>query len=326
MDVEQIQDDDLSGVTSIQVQNRVNALLKLNDTHGQLSEEMMKEIRAIEAKYEALFLPLYNKRTAIVSGQVEPTGDDLACEEPIAVEGLTAGTEKGIPDFWHRILMQHPIFQQMIQEVDEEALSHLIDINVVESGNVSFTVNFVFSANPLFTNSTISMALAVNTESENLESITVSPIEWKEGKNFTVETVEKSIKKKGPKGKKPATTTKKVEQKVDCFFGTFFTNASPSEEADEDDEENMGMQNMYAQYQGLVTLKDTIVPTAVEWFLGRGEVEEDDEDMYGGEGMEFDEEDEDDDEEDVPQLKSAGKKGGNGGAPNQPPQQECKQQ
>ncbi len=67
-----------------------------------------EEQRALEAKYAALYSPLYGKRAGIVSGaaDVEHPAEEAAAEAPA-----------GVPEFWLTALRNHEL-------LDEQARTH----------------------------------------------------------------------------------------------------------------------------------------------------------------------------------------------------------
>ncbi|EGG15767.1 putative nucleosome assembly protein [Cavenderia fasciculata] len=318
----------LDAITSTQVLNRVNALVKLQDQHDDLNLEMEKEIKAIEAKYRVLYTPLYEKRSQIVSGAVEPSGDEIAPKEPIEVPDLKSGAEKGIPQFWWTAMKNHQLIGEASadSEHDDDIFAFVSNVSTQEpEGGDEFSVTFTFADNQFFSNKDLTITVNINQEEMDLDSIDVTPIQWKDGKNFTVKKVEKTVKKKGPKGKAASVSTKTIEEKVPSLFASLFLKHElPSAETMEV-EDDQDASEIQTQYQCAVILKETIIPNAVEWFLGRAS---DDDDGFGGqEGYDFDEdmdEDFDDEEDDIPQIKPKSSK--NSAAAPQPNNPECKQQ
>ncbi|KAN0034317.1 hypothetical protein ACTFIV_000814 [Dictyostelium citrinum] len=311
---------DTSAITSTEVLKRVNALLSLQDKQNELTEEMEKEILAIEKKYLQKFQPLAEKRFEIVSGKVEPSKEDQQCKAPIEVENLKSNpTDKGIPKFWLHVL-QNTEVKDLLEECDIEALEYLVDIKIVQVGdNQDYSLDFHFSENPFFTNTVITKTVKLEEDGE-LNEIVSTPINWKDGKNFTVQSKKKTVKSKPTKGKAASTTTTTVQEVVPCFFSTFI---SPNEEPTSDDEAD---EIMYIQYQIIAKLKDVVIPEAVNFFLGRAtDAEENDYDF--GEGEDFDDEegDEDDEEDDDEEEQTIKKPSGKGKAQPQQPQ-DCKQQ
>ncbi|KAM9987134.1 hypothetical protein ACTFIY_011539 [Dictyostelium cf. discoideum] len=308
---------DSSAITSTEVLDRVNALLTLQDTQNELTEQMEKEILEIEKKYLKKFQPLAEKRFEIVSGKVEPTKEDQQCKAPIQVENLkSVPTDKGIPKFWLHVL-QNTEVKDIIEECDIEALEYLVDIKIVQVGDAQdYSLDFHFSENPFFTNTVISKTVKLEEDNE-LNEIVSTPINWKDGKNFTVQSKKKTVKSKPTKGKAATTTSTTVQEVVPCFFSTFI---SPNQDPTSDEEAD---EVMYIQYQIIAKLKDIVIPEAVNFFLGRAsDAEENDYDF--GEDFEDEEGEDDEEDEDDEEEQTIKKPSGKGKA--QPQNPDCKQQ
>jgi nucleosome assembly protein 1-like 1 len=108
------------------VKARVGELDEIQEQHDELREKFLEERRALEAKYRELYAPLYVKRAEIVKGEV-----DVVASKPDPENAGPHDDEdppKGIPDFWLCALRNHEALEQIIEERDEPALSHLLDI------------------------------------------------------------------------------------------------------------------------------------------------------------------------------------------------------
>eukprot|EP01132_Coremiostelium_polycephalum_P000530 gene530-668_t len=308
---------DLGGITSDNVLKRVNALLKLDEQATDLNEEMAKEIREIEKRYAVKFAPIFTKRGEIIAGSYEPTEEDSKAKEPIVIaDSLGNSDEKGIPGFWVRVLSNTQDFGEIIDEVDRPALDYLTDISVDESSEDKLVFTFKFAENPYFTNTAIVKTIIVT--DGDFETVDNTPIDWKEGKNFTVKTVSKSTKARG-RGKKPTAQVKTVQEDIPCFFNSFLVpKDEESEEADE---------LLMIQCQLCIRLKDQIIPNAIDYFLDRAQ--EEDEMPYGDYGMDFEDEEgmeEDEDDEDDDQPPRRGKPAPKDSKPAVPTDPQCKQQ
>jgi nucleosome assembly protein 1-like 1 len=173
------------------VQNRIKVLKKLHFEKTKIDADYKKEMAELEKKYKEKYSPLYSKRTQIVSGEVEPTLQEISeadaeikkkaeaeekeenkekkeAEKPASgeqkkEEGKTAETAsskaeekdvKGIPQFWLEALQHNEDTGQMITEKDQEALQYLTDLKVaeVEGEDESFSLEFHFAENPFFEN------------------------------------------------------------------------------------------------------------------------------------------------------------------------------
>jgi len=227
-----------------------------------------------------------------------------------------------------------------------------------EDSQKGFKLTFHFAENPFFTDETIwkeyhTQESSPYTGDMDATEIKCSEINWKPGKNVTVE---KAVKKKvkGGGAKKNKQKAKETEEPRDSFFRNFFRNLRPDmpvpedvnlDEArdlcDDSDGEGGGMMELLMENDLEIgsALREQLVPYAVRWFTGEARPEGcDDEDDEGEEEEEEDDdEEEDEDEEEEPPSKSKfqpKKRAGTGGADekkkgpagDQAKQEECKQQ
>jgi nucleosome assembly protein 1-like 1 len=183
-----------------------------------------------------------------------------------------------------------------------------------------------------------------------------TPIDWKAGKNVTVKVMKKKPRRGAPPTAKPQTKT----EPVDSFF-TFFSppeipqTAEAVEALDPDAVEAL-REEVEADFEVGMVLRDELAPDAYRWFTGEAAQDEDeDEDDEDEDDEDEDDDDEDDEESEEEEeddddggKKRGGRKGGNakgkgrggggggggagGGAPAGAPlgpdgkPQECKQQ
>jgi nucleosome assembly protein 1-like 1 len=162
------------------VKRRVEGLKGVQDKQTELEAKLKREMFELEKKvrryeifedqpnlilvllikqYLALYTPIYERRRAILSGEAEPTDEEVAAGEAITAEDKEEEDEedeelaqslaklstkkpkpeaepveepdtptKGIPQFWLTALRNHIELQQLITERDEEALASLIDV------------------------------------------------------------------------------------------------------------------------------------------------------------------------------------------------------
>ncbi|KAI6648457.1 Nucleosome assembly protein 1-like 1 [Oopsacas minuta] len=59
------------------VQRRIQALKKLQFQYNEVEGEFMKEISRLEQQYQDKFHPILQKRSAIITGKVEPTDEEV---------------------------------------------------------------------------------------------------------------------------------------------------------------------------------------------------------------------------------------------------------
>merc|ERR1712226_116718 len=100
-----------------------------------------------------------------------------------------------------------PDLEDTIQEWDEPVLAHLSDVRksyLAEDLNKGFRLTFHFVENPFFTNDVIwkeyhTQEASPYTGEIDTTEIKVSEIDWKPGKNVTVENVKQKAKGGGAK-------------------------------------------------------------------------------------------------------------------------------
>lgn len=270
-----------------EIRQRAEVLLKYHEDAQKLQREMEAKEMDLHRKYDILYEPILKRRTEIVNG----TGAEVSEEEvqrgvPMEHEGQvsTAGPmddEKGLPGFWLQVLHHHVALSSLIEEKDEEALNHLIDISTrTGDGDYgSFDVVFTFSPNNFFEEEKLTLTLLVDKASG--PQIRRSPITWKAGKNLTVEKVTKKQKAKKTK------QVRVIEREVPCesFFTIF-------QEKEADEEDDNGEDDTEEQIISLLQiLHNSVVPCAVRHYTGEA--------PDGSSDIEEEEEgDDDDDDED----------------------------
>lgn len=196
------------------VRRRVAGLKGIQKEHAKLEAQFQEEVLELEKKYFAKFTPLYQKRSTIVNGAVEPTDSEVEAgreneEDAGAKEGEnqskdTEGAESaaaGIPEFWLSAMKNQISLAEMITERDQEALKHLVDIRMEYLDRPGFRLIFEFSENEFFTNKTISKTYYYKEENgyggdfiyDHAEG---DKIDWKAGKDLTVSVESKKQRNK----------------------------------------------------------------------------------------------------------------------------------
>lgn len=307
------------------VKRRLKALQNLQDENLAINAELRKEISALEKKYLKKHQPIYAKRQAIVSGQVEPTDEECKRQEEDQEEEEEAEEEKkeevtGVPQFWLTALMNLPMVSEIITEDDVKALESLTDIKVEYiEGNAGFKLIFEFAENDYFENKVLTKSYFLEEPADPgvddfiFDRAEGSDIEWKAGKNLSVRV---EIKKQRHKQTQKTRVVKKNVPN-ETFFKFFTPPAVPEDEEFEDEEELNQLEELtQIDYEMGELIKEKLVPRAVDWFTGKALEYEDDE-FQDGEGF-YDEEDDDEDDEDDDEDEE------DGGAGEKAP--ECKQQ
>ncbi len=184
---------DAAPAISVEQRTRVLASLELlQKEHDRIINEMLVARRQISKRARELVQPLIEARRAIIAGEASPAETDAAAastktatlagftidkaeakpeeeaeaaEEPEAA-AAAAGAEDSVKvpfsEFWMTVLMQHPMWEDMIEEVDEEALKHLTDISVAMHEDwCGYRMTWTFSENPFFSNKALTKDIYV---------------------------------------------------------------------------------------------------------------------------------------------------------------------
>lgn len=83
-------------------------------------------------------------------------------------------------------ISHHPVLHSILTERDREALKYLRQIEVIEADDLKsgYRIEMHFAENPFFHNSTLHKDFHYT---DNSLCVTSSPIQWREGKNLTME-------------------------------------------------------------------------------------------------------------------------------------------
>lgn len=255
------------------VRRRVFALLAVQKDYTAQHNAYLEELRNLEKRYEALYEPLFFRRRNIVQGIEEPTSEEIGkgakvmeIEEVQEEQQMEEGI-KGIPLFWVTALKNNELTEETVTTKDEECLKYLIDITCknFEDPNKGFTIIFHFAENPFFSNSQLTKTYYLVDEDEiMLERAEGCVIDWKPNKNLTV--VMKKKKQRHKTGKNVRTVAK--AEPCESFFNFFTPPKIPDDSASDDDEEEELEELIEADYELGCTIKDKIIPKAVDWYTG----------------------------------------------------------
>ncbi|THG97578.1 hypothetical protein EW026_g4442 [Hermanssonia centrifuga] len=332
----------------VEVKRSVEGLKGIQVKHSELQNQYKRECLELEKKYLELQTPLYERRRAIVSGEAEPTPEEIAAgEEESKKEDpeytslpASAGTSQ-IPEFWLTALRNHPGLNEMITDRDAEALRSLADVQITylptKDKQPGFKILFHFKANDFFTNTVLEKTYLYQEEVGYTGDFVYdraigTPIVWKADKDLT-KTFE--IKKQRNKTTNRTRLVRKAKP-AESFFNFFSPPTPPDEDKvdsgdiDEDELEIIEEQ-LELDYQIGEDLKEKIVPRAVDYFTGKaleyeGFDDDDDEDF---EDLDDDDDedhfDDDDDSEDDLPARRRGPPKRSAASENVNPD-ECKQQ
>lgn len=266
------------------MQERVEKLKALHQEREQAMKEYLAERAKLEAKYQAMFQPLYQKRADVVLGKLD---DEIAKNKTSAKSGETTveeAMEKGIPQFWVLVLAHMGVIADLLTEDDIGCLESLEDIKCVDHDNgEGFTLSFYFSENEYFENSVLTKKYDIPNlltgDEPILKHVEGCEIKWKTGKALTY--TEKTQKQRG-KGKNSGQVRSVVKkEKQDSFFHFFSPPELPSLDT-MNEEEAARLESEYdADYDIAQAFRTKIVPNAVLWYLGEAMEKEIDDAMDG---------------------------------------------
>ncbi|CAF0759568.1 unnamed protein product [Didymodactylos carnosus] len=298
-----------------EVIRRVNALRNLQAEYHQLESSFFEEVHTLECRYLNKYQPLYEKRLSIVKGVYEPTDAEAKCafdgndEETDDEEKKTGdktdekkdekteGKSSGIPDFWLQVFKNSDVLSDLIRDVDEPILKHLIDVRIKmhdEAPQKGFTIEFEFTANDYFSNTILTKNYELRTGPDEKDPLSYEgpeiikskgcTINWKKDKNVTIKMVKKRQKHKN-RGTVRVVTKEVQAESFFNFFNPPIVPDDPEVDIEEDAE-----QVLAADFEIGHMLRDSIVPKAVLYYTGEAGDDE---------SGDFDEdEDEEDDDED----------------------------
>ncbi|GME91218.1 unnamed protein product [[Candida] boidinii] len=158
----------------VQVKKRVYGLKSLQQRQFTLESEFQQELIELEKKYHDKYAPLFEKRKKIVTGDIEPSAEEIE-EGKLLMDDNEKDNEdeekdedaeeeeddeeesneiKGIPSFWLTALENLTPIANTITERDVEILDNLIDIRMEYLDTPGFKLIFEFNeeAGEFFTN------------------------------------------------------------------------------------------------------------------------------------------------------------------------------
>ncbi|KAL9350832.1 hypothetical protein Peur_058087 [Populus x canadensis] len=280
--------------SSPKVSKHVECLRHLQSQHDELEAQFLEERKALEAKYNKLYQPLYTKRYEIVNGLKEVDG--VMSAELDSIKEDQAIEEKGVPEFWLTAMKTHEVLAEEIKGQDEGALKFIKDIKWSRLQNPEgFELEFYFNPCPYFKNSVLTKTYHIIDESDPILSQAIgTEIEWYPEKCLTT----KVVKRKQRMVSKKTKTTMTIKN-CESFFTFFNTPQIPENEDDLDDDDHDELQDrLKHDYKIGIIIRDKIIPHAVSWFTGEA-IEEDELDGIDYDGNGNDDDDDEEEEEEV---------------------------
>lgn len=270
-EVEDDEDQDPMAELPGYVKQRVKKLTELNDEREKAMEGYLKERAVLEAKYQALCRPLYEKRSEIISGKMDDniTKENEGEEQPEEEDGERVA---GVPQFWVCALGHMDVVAELITEQDVDCLEHLQDITCDDDENgEGFTIKFHFGPNDYFENSVLIKRYEIPNlllaDEPILKSVEGCDIKWKSGRSLTCREVTKKQRGKGKNAGQIRSV--KSEEQTDSFFNFFQPPKMPSLDMMDEEEADRLEQAFDQDYDIAQAFRSHIVPKAVLWFTGQ---------------------------------------------------------
>lgn len=344
------------------VKERIYGLKKIQHDLFSLEKDFQIEMFELEQKYLVKYAPLHERRSEIVSGETEPTSEEITKGKQIELETGEEGLEgedgeveeenediKGIPSFWLTALENLPVVSDTITDRDAEILDFLIDIRVeyLTDGKPGFKLIFQFDPEtPFLKQKTLTKTYYYQSELGYSGDFIYDHAEGQKivwADNESNPTIAIEMRKQRNKVTKQVRTIEKITP-VDSFFNFFDPPKVPSvgdkqaenqrdeEDDDEEEEDEEQDEDELAELEARLALdysigeqlKDKLVPRAIDWFTGAALEFEFDEDAADDEfDEEFQDDDDDDDEDDDDDGQGDDEPDDFAGKREQPP--DCKQ-
>lgn len=190
---------------------------------------------------------LYNSALEIMTNakQFSPEActnlSEFFTQEELNSEEFQAPTPAlAAPDhFWLGLFDKAPLLTNLITDNDREILKSLINVELfVSESDESYKLEFTFKENEYFSNPKLILEVAANSESDEIDEINSTEIQWKAGKDVRHIEIEKKQKNKKSN---QVRVTKKLE-KTESFFW-IFKHHEPVDEDEDQDEEELGQQD-----------------------------------------------------------------------------------
>jgi hypothetical protein len=150
------------------VRDRFKALKVLHDQCTDLDEEEEKAFRAIELKYEVMYSAVYAQRAKLLTGETEVNAEmleqyafreknlkdekykDVEIDKPCDVKAIQ-GSEKGVADFWPRVLESNGNVNKHVTDKDRPILGYCTNIeHELHTDHQGFTLKMNFETNQYF--------------------------------------------------------------------------------------------------------------------------------------------------------------------------------
>ncbi|KEP60629.1 UNVERIFIED_CONTAM: nucleosome assembly protein (nap) protein [Hammondia hammondi] len=252
-------------------QRKVVAILEKNQERVRLIESQFQEaVTVLREKFDRLMEPIFEERAAILSTESEEETPERGAGDLSGSDKLPVGT-RALPGFWLRAFENNSILSSMLGVRDKPLLLYLRNIRRVlntekEDG---FSLVFEFDENPFFTPCTLTKTFKMKQdEGTYIVSRTVgTPIVWRENMDVTKSAVVR--KQRNVRTNNVRTVHEEKHEK--SFFSFFRDSVVPEDdelEAMNEEEQSEIFEKLKLEYDAGVTLRDLIIPYALEWYVG----------------------------------------------------------
>lgn len=319
----------------------VKALKANDEKYCAIEKEFELEADKLRLKFKKDHAHLLEERSKLLD-------DSSSCP----VEDKEFGTP-ACKGFWLQAFQNCEEFSDKLEKYDEPILEYLHDVKTSDSDEVherkGTILEFFFKANPFFTNEVLKIEIFYDYDPETFQpwqdlkcrEVRSSAIDWKAGKNVTVEVTQK--KAKGGGAKKAKQKAKAKEEPRPSFFRIPFCNLKAGEpvpeslafliEKEDDDDDDEGPVNylLMCVAELCEVIDERITKYAVRYYTGEAGDDDDDFSEDGEEESQASDDEETEDSEDEPPARGKGKAKAKAKAPKSgggdgQKQEECKQQ
>ncbi|KAG8907781.1 hypothetical protein FRB99_002280 [Tulasnella sp. 403] len=293
------------------VRRRVEGLKGVHAEFIKIEKQYKKDLLELDRAYAQRYAPVFQRRNAIVTGEAEPTKEEIDTgeaqtlkddpdAETLASQEADANADvgaevKGVPLFWLTALKNHPDISQLITTRDEAALVHLtnIELEYLAASSPGYKLTFHFMPNDFFTNTILTKTYHYQDEVDYAgdyvyASAEGTKIDWKEDMDLT-----KTFEMRKQRNKN-TNRTRLVKRTLDTpsFFDFFSPPTPPNpDQYDESSYSEEKLDELEAKlevdYQVGEDLKERVIPRAIDYFTGKAL-------DYEEAGFSEDDEDEDD--------------------------------
>ena len=222
------------------VRRRLAGMDTVHKAFLSVEQAYRDELDALNRKYAGLYAPVFRRRAALLSGEAEPTAEELAGYTPGADAATNPGTGvRGVPYFWYHVLMNNVSTREILgmSDRDKEALKYLVDITsetlprqpdtlapegadggddggcrdgdggaapraVIRTG---YRLVFTFQQNPFFSDTVLTKTYHtyedVSTGESTYDTTEATRPNWFPGKDLTVHLVKKTQRARGRGGR-----------------------------------------------------------------------------------------------------------------------------